>query len=181
MVLFRRPRFAVYVAICLSLAASLMIARSQILRRIRRTGGEGFARPTLVAYSGLCHAGAAALLCVNSVFLMKASLLVLADGLHNVIRPQFAVLILCYLVLALFWIYTLNRLLAKHDVLFIVPVIEVLWSCGVIVSGGVFFDEYGTLSTARRIQFATGVLISFFGVFLLSKRAEKGRAAQKLG
>ncbi len=83
-----------------------MLARSQLIRRIRRTGGEGYASPTLVAYSGLCHAAAAALLCVNSVFLMKASLLALADGLHNAIRPQFALLIIIYLVLA--------RLLGLH-------------------------------------------------------------------
>lgn len=179
--LFQRPLFTAYMCFVVSLAAGFMIARTHLIRRIVRTGGESYASPTLVAYSGLCHAAAAALLCVNSVFMLKASLLVLTDGFHNVLKPQFGALILLYVALALFWVYTLNRLLAKHDALFIVPVLEVLWSMGSMVSGGIFFDEFSSLGPARLGRFAAGVFVSFVGVFLLSRRAEKSRASHKLG
>lgn len=171
--LFRRPTFRAYLATVIVLAAILMIIRSRLRVRIRKSGGVEMASPTLVAYAGLCHAAAAAMLSVNTVFLSKASLLALTDGFHNALKPQFLALILTWLSLVCFWIYTLNRLLASHDILFIVPAIEVLWSLCSMIGGGIFFDEYATLSFRRRICFGIGVFINLLGVFILSRRGEK--------
>lgn len=176
--LFRRTSFRVYLGTVIGLAALLMIIRSRLKARIRRSGGPELASPTLVAYAGLCHAAAAAMLSVNTVFLSKASLLALTDGFHNAFKPQFVALILTWLSLVCFWIYTLNRLLASHDILFIVPAIEVLWSLCSMIGGGIFFDEYASLNNTRRFCFAAGVVINLAGVFVLSRRGEKGN---KLG
>ncbi|KAI0562990.1 Magnesium transporter NIPA [Gracilaria domingensis] len=176
--LFRRSSFQLYLVTVLVLASLLMIIRGRIRRRIRKSGGEEMANPTLVAYAGLCHAAAAAMLSVNTVFLSKASLLALTDGLHNAFKPQFLALILTWLSLVCFWIYTLNRLLASHDILFIVPAIEVLWSLCSMIGGGIFFDEYSSMKMSRRVSFAVGVVINLTGVFILSRRGEKGN---KLG
>lgn len=176
--LFRRLSFQVYLITVLVLASLLMLIRGRIRRRIRKSGGDELANPTLVAYAGLCHAAAAAMLSVNTVFLSKASLLALTDGLHNAFKPQFLALILTWLSLVCFWIYTLNRLLASHDILFIVPAIEVLWSLCSMIGGGIFFDEYASMNISRRITFAIGVVINLSGVFILSRRGEKGN---KLG
>lgn len=176
--LFRRPSFRMYLVTVILLAALLMLIRGRLRARIRKSGGAELASPRLVAYAGLCHAAAAAMLSVNTVFLSKASLLALTDGFHNALKPQFLALILTWLSLVCFWIYTLNRLLASHDILFIVPAIEVLWSLCSMIGGGIFFDEYASLSTKRRILFAIGVVINLSGVFVLSRRGEKGR---KLG
>ncbi len=121
---------------------------------------------------------AAALLSVNTVFLSKASVLVLADGLNNALQPQFFALFLTWLCLATFWIYTLNRLLAAHDLLFVVPAIEVSWSCLSLVSGGIFFREYADMSNTRIASFVSGVALNFSGILLLSRRGEK---ASKIG
>lgn len=172
--LFRRPSFRVYLVTVIVLAAVLMLIRGRLRARIRKSGGDDFASPRLVAYAGLCHAAAAAMLSVNTVFLSKASLLALTDGLHNALKPQFLALILTWLSLVCFWIYTLNRLLASHDILFIVPAIEVLWSLCSMIGGGIFFDEYASLNMRRRICFTIGVVINLTGVWVLAKRNEKG-------
>lgn len=172
--LFRRPSFRIYLVTVIFLSALLMIIRGRLRARIRKSGGVDLASPTLVAYAGLCHAAAAAMLSVNTVFLSKASLLALTDGFHNALQPQFIALILTWLSLVCFWIYTLNRLLASHDILFIVPAIEVLWSLCSMIGGGIFFDEYASLNTTRRICFGIGVVINLTGVFVLSRRGEKG-------
>lgn len=176
--LFQRRSFRLYLITVAISAAVLMLVRSRLRARIRRSGGVDNANPTLVAYAGLCHAAAAAMLSVNTVFLSKASLLALTDGLHNAFNPHFIALISTWLSLVCFWIYTLNRLLASHDILFIVPAIEVLWSLCSMIGGGIFFDEYASLDTKRRLCFAAGVAINLSGVIVLSKRGEKGK---KLG
>lgn len=158
-----------------------MILRSHLSARVRRCGGAEHASPTLVAYLGLSHVASAALLCVNSVFLSKALLLVLSNGFSNVFKPQFLLLFCCYAMLALFWIFNLSNLLRSYDALFVVPAIETLWCVGSLISGGIFFDEYSSLSAARRFQFLMGVFTSFTGVYFLSRRAEMNRTTQKLG
>lgn len=172
-VLFHRKEFQMYLGVILVLAAGLMLLRERLRRTIRKSGGDQNASPTLVAYAGLCHAAAAAMLSVNTVLLSKASLLALTDGIHNVFHFQFAALILTWITLLSFWIYTLNRLLKTHDILFIVPAIEVLWSLCSMIGGGIFFDEYASLNRNRRLCFALGVSINLLGVFILSRRGEK--------
>lgn len=171
--LFHRREFQMYLVTIIILAAVLMLIRARLRDRIRKSGGNEMASPRLVAYAGLCHAAAAAMLSVNTVLLSKASLLALTDGVHNALKPQFVALISTWLSLVCFWIYTLNRLLASHDILFIVPAIEVLWSLCSMIGGGIFFDEYASLSSERRACFAVGVLINLTGVFVLSRRGEK--------
>lgn len=178
--LFQRQSFRLYLIIIIVISVILMIIRGRLRLKIKKSGGVDNADPTLVAYAGLCYAAAAAMLSVNTVFLSKASLLALKDGLHNALSPQFIALISTWLSLVCFWIYTLNRLLASHDILFIVPAIEVLWSLCSMIGGGIFFDEYASLNFKRRFCFAAGVAINLSGVFVLSKRGDKS-SSSKLG
>lgn len=171
--LFKRAEFKLYLCVMGSVAALLMLLRTRLQEQIRRNGGENFASPTLLARAGLCHTAAAAMLSVNTVFLSKASMLALAGGVSNALQPQFAVLILTWLSLVVFWVYTLNGLLRSHDLLFIVPVIEVLWALCSMISGGLFFQEYAEMSTWRKFGFGAGVVVNFAGILLLSRRGEK--------
>jgi magnesium transporter len=165
---FRAWLFAVGVA-----SSCLMLVRARIRGQIRRSGGEEFASPTLLARAGLCHTAAAAMLSVQTVLLGKASVLVLADGLVNAVKPQFAALLTVWVSLAVFWIFTLNRLLASHELLFVVPVIEVCWSLLSLLSGGIFFREYADMSRRRVALFVAGVVLNVAGVWQLTKRGEK--------
>lgn len=176
--LFFRQQFKTYVLVVIVFSSCLMLLRERLRKQIIRSGGENFAPPSLLARVGVCHTAAAAMLCVNTVFLSKASMLALAAGVSNALQPQFFALILSWLSLVVFWVYTLNRLLRSYDLLFIVPVVEVLWSLFSIVSGGLFFREYVDMSTARKIAFCVGACVNFVGILLLSKRGDKAR---KLG
>lgn len=171
--LFGRPQFHWYLSVVSIFIVALLILRHRIRSQIRRNGGKEYASPNLIARAGLYHAGAGCMLSVHLVFLSKASMLALAEGLHNALRPKFAILILTWLTLAVFWIYTLNRLLGEYDALFIIPVIEVVWSLQSMISGGIFFNEYSSLTWLRWLGFVSGVLVNICGVYLLSRRGER--------
>lgn len=171
--LFRRPQFRAWLAVVALASSCLMLLRARLRRQIRREGGEEFASPTLRARAGLCHTAAAAMMSVQTVLLGKASVLVLADGVGNALKPQFVALLAAWLALAFFWVYTLNRLLASHEVMFVVPAIEVCWSLLSLVSGGIFFSEYSDMSRRQVPCFAAGVLLNVLGVWRLTQRGEK--------
>jgi Magnesium transporter NIPA len=171
--LFRRPQFSCWLAVVAVSSSCLLLVRARIRRQIRLSGGEEFASPTLVARAGLCHALAAALLSVQTVLLGKASVLVLAGGVANALEPQFMALLGAWLGLAVFWVYTLNKLLAAHDAMFVVPAIEVSWSLLSLLSGGIFFSEYADMPPRQLAIFAFGVALNVTGVWRLTKRGEK--------
>lgn len=62
--------------------------------------------------------------------------------------------------------------------MFIVPVIEVIWSLQSMIGGGIFFDEYSALSLSRLFFFFFGVLINVSGVLVLSQRGDKHKLAE---
>lgn len=172
--LFARRPFRIWLLLVAAAASVLMVAHARIRAAIRRSGGAEFASPTLLARAGLCHAAAAAMLCVQMVLLGKGAILVLAGGVGAVLfKPQFALLLLSWVSLALFWVFTLNTLLANHDCLFVVPVIEVCWSVLSLTSGGIFFAEYSQLSQTRFLVFALGCVMNVYGVWRLTRRGEK--------
>mmetsp|Transcript_1232 Transcript_1232/g.3455 ORF Transcript_1232/g.3455 Transcript_1232/m.3455 type:complete len:328 (-) Transcript_1232:246-1229(-) len=178
--LFMRIPFRIYVVVVLIVVVSLNTLRLRIKSKIAKAGGTDHVSNVVVARMGLCHAGAACILCVNSVFLSKTALLVLAQEFGNIMSPKFVLLLSCWASLGIFWIYNLNRLLCEYDALFIVPVIEVIWSLQSMIGGGIFFDEYSSLSPIRLLFFVTGVCVNLTGVWLLSRRGERGEKRSKL-
>lgn len=178
--LFKRRSFHIYVLAICALSAVLLVLRHNILVKIRKLGGKQFnINANLIAYEALCITCISTMFCVNSVFLSKITLLSLSlNNLKVFLSFQFILLISIWLCLVLFWIYTLNHLLASHDVLFIVPTIEVLWSLCSMIGGGIFFDEYSSMTLSKRFYFVLGVIINLTGVLALSRRGDK---SSKLG
>ena len=173
--LFNRSQFKIYLGIVGVVIMIFWGVKGRIERRIRKNGGKEYANPSLIARQGLVHASAGCMLSVHIVFLSKASMLALAEGLDNVLRFRFLGLVTSWVVLAVFWIYTLNKLLGEYEALFIVPVIEVVWSLQSMISGGIFFNEYKELGVARLLAFVEGVGVNVCGVYLLSKRGERSK------
>lgn len=73
-----------------------------------------------------------------------------------------------WLVTITFWLRQMNSALIKFDGLFVIPVLQVMWTFSSIISGGVFFKEFQALETDQITGFAIGMGIVFSGVYLLS-------------
>jgi hypothetical protein len=69
----------------------------------------------------------------------------------------------------LFWIQRLNEALRIYDVLFIIPVFQVMWVTLSVVGGGIFFHEFEECFQGfTAFMFSLGLMTIFLGVFLLS-------------
>ena len=79
----------------------------------------------------------------------------------------------------IFWLYRMNAALRKFDGVFIIPVLQVVWTLFSIVGGGVYFKEFRALGRVEVLMFTLGVLIVMGGVYLLSPQQPEGRAEER--
>ena len=65
------------------------------------------------------------------------------------------------------WLYGLNNALGKYNPVFIIPLLQINFILFAIVSGGIFFEEFGSFCAPQFVGFGLGVVGSFYGLFLL--------------
>jgi len=171
--LVQRGPFQLYLCMVSIGVVLLVLLRQRYADQVARAGGREFANQLLVAKVGLFHAAAGCVLCVHSVFLSKASMLILAEATDNLRQPALIGVLSGWIGLGALWVYTLNRLLGEYDALFIVPVIEVVWSLQSMIGGGIFFEEFAAISPGRLMCFLLGVAVNISGVWLLSRRHDR--------
>mmetsp|Transcript_12145 Transcript_12145/g.37013 ORF Transcript_12145/g.37013 Transcript_12145/m.37013 type:complete len:445 (+) Transcript_12145:183-1517(+) len=166
--MWMRKSFIIYLGCICAVIVSMFVAYLNLKGVVEKEGGRERASASTLMKLGLCHAGGGCMLGVNSVLMAKSIMLVLAGGIwDNIFKPGFLLLSACWACAAGFWVYTLNKLLREYDALFIVPVIEVVWSLMSMVSGGIFFDEYRDLYGSRLLFFFVGVAFNVTGIWLI--------------
>jgi len=84
----------------------------------------------------------------------------------------FYIILVFWIITAVFWLYRMNRALALFNGLFIIPVLQVFWVFFAIIGGGIYFEEFQTISVAYLMGFICGVLVVFAGVFMLGPGAK---------
>jgi hypothetical protein len=89
------------------------------------------------------------------------------SGNNQMLKPFTYAVIFIYIIATVFWLYRMNEALRRYDGLFIIPVLQVFWLVFTIVSGGIYFQEFHHFSKTQMIGFCTGVLVVFYGVYLL--------------
>eukprot|EP00002_Diphylleia_rotans_P024335 TRINITY_DN4801_c0_g1_i1.p1 TRINITY_DN4801_c0_g1~~TRINITY_DN4801_c0_g1_i1.p1 ORF type:complete len:385 (-),score=69.88 TRINITY_DN4801_c0_g1_i1:208-1362(-) len=67
-------------------------------------------------------------------------------------------------------IVLINLALKRFDALYVVPVFYVIWTVFSIIGGSIYFQELDDFSVGQYFAFFTGVILTFFGVYLLSNR-----------
>jgi len=67
-----------------------------------------------------------------------------------------------------FWIIRLNRALVTYDPILIIPMLQSFFILSATLSGGFYFQEFKTLSTANAVFFASGILVELGGLALLA-------------
>jgi len=105
----------------------------------------------------------------QSIFLAKCLSILMRARMQGYIEFGFfeRLLFAGWLVPTCFWLIQLNKALAMFDGLFIIPVMQVMWTFFSIISGGVFFKEFNEFDARQFVEFSLGVLVIFCGVYLL--------------
>ena len=67
----------------------------------------------------------------------------------------------------------MNSALKRYDGLFIIPVIQLCWTCLAIVGGGIFFQEFVLFSATQWVGFVVGLAFVFGGVWVLMSDRER--------
>ena len=76
--------------------------------------------------------------------------------------------IAAWLATAGIWLFRLNEALGKYNPLFIIPLLQANFIFFAIVSGGIYFREFDEYKLKNWLGFWVGVVIMFYGLFLLS-------------
>lgn len=115
------------------------------------------------------YAAYSAVFGAQSIFLAKCLSILMRARLQGYIEFGFfgRLLFVGWLMPTFFWLTQLNKALAMFDGLFIIPVMQVMWTFFSIISGGVFFKEFNEFDTRQFVEFGLGVLVIFCGVYLL--------------
>ena len=131
------------------------------------------ARPGTLAHKLLpfSYAAISAIIGTQSVLLAKSSseLVRTTLGGNNQFDSPFTYFILtAWITSMVFWLYRMNAALRKFDGVFIIPVLQVVWTLFSIVGGGVYFREFSKFDTKDTALFTLGVCVVIFGVYLLA-------------
>ena len=139
-------------------------------------------QPGTLAYKLLpfSYAAISAIIGTQSVLLAKSSseLVRTTLGGNNQFTSPFTYFILmAWITSMVFWLYRMNAALRKFDGVFIIPVLQVVWTLFSIIGGGVYFREFSKFDRKDTALFTLGVLVVIFGVYLLAPQTP--RAAEE--
>ncbi|DAZ96002.1 TPA: hypothetical protein N0F65_009303 [Lagenidium giganteum] len=171
--LYSEPLFIMYVVVmicsCLALYAS-----TKYLEKVLRLHGSSstvykrFARLHPVCYPALSGVfGAQSVLFAKSVAeLIKTT----AHGENQFVNFGTYAIAFSMFACIFLQIHWLAHGLQSFDAVFIVPVFQCFFISISIFGGGVYFNEFATMSSLALGMFFTGVAVTLSGVYLLSKR-----------
>lgn len=105
-----------------------------------------------------------------------AEILKLAVTTHSW-RPLYCPLFLIVGVLCIFniayWMHRLSRSIHLFPGNVIIPLLQVAWVLCASLQGGVFFNDFETLSMLHRLYFCLGLLITVTGIFVLTSAEQR--------
>ena len=100
-------------------------------------------------------------------------------GKNQFTSPFTYFILTAWITSMVFWLYRMNAALRKFDGVFIIPVLQVVWTLFSIIGGGIYFREFSAFNSVDIGLFTLGVCIVIFGVYLLAPqtpaRAEGGQ------
>lgn len=183
--LLLRPQFIIYMAFLVGLVAVLQILYwAAVLYLKHRYETDDAEEPELALqhnrleaaaqrYIPFAYAAVSAIIGTNSILLgkMSAGLIVQMTqpgGLEMWLTVWPYLLCGLFLLVIVFWLYRMNTALRLYDALFIIPVLQTIWLIFGVMSGGIFFEEFASLSSLDMVAFFIGIVILVLGVSILA-------------
>lgn len=177
--LYGKGGYVAYMVVGSVTVVGAYLLYSRGLKLIREKGAD--AHPGWVRLLPVTYALFAALIGTQSVLFSKTLSVLLrvsANG-DNQFGHWFTWFVIpMFLLCSIFWVTRLNQGLQQFPAMVIVPTMQIAWTLFSILSGFLYFQEYKGFSGLGATMFCIGVLVVFFGVFLLTKaQRQQPRAA----
>ena len=178
--------YQVYCVILVILVLLAYIYYKETKKRLKLARQQPSPRDWAYKLLPFSYAAISAIIGTQSVLLAKSSseLVRTTLGGKNQFNSPFTYFILtAWITSMVFWLYRMNAALRKFDGVFIIPVLQVVWTLFSIIGGGVYFREFSAFNAVDIGLFTLGVCIVIFGVYLLAPqtpaRAEGGHGAME--
>ena len=71
--------------------------------------------------------------------------------------------------MTIFWVYRMNNILKKYKDDYIIVVIQSMWTIMIIISSGLYFEEFKNFKILNYIMVFLGIFITIFGLFIIQK------------
>jgi len=180
---FHYSAYRIYMTILLFSVVVLYIFYKEAKKRMRASllAGE---RPSVLLSRLLpcAYAAISGIIGTQSVLLAKScSELVRTTiaGENQFIYPFTYVVLVAWVASMVFWLYRMNAALRKFDGVFIIPVLQVVWTLFSIVGGGIYFREFDNFDSVTIGLFTLGVLVVIFGVYLLAPQSPSSASSNR--
>jgi len=174
--------YQIYCVILVILVLLLYVYYKETKKRLKHSHLQPSPRTWAYKLLPFSYAAISAIIGTQSVLLAKSSseLVRTTLGGNNQFKSPFTYFILtAWITSMVFWLYRMNAALRKFDGVFIIPVLQVVWTLFSIIGGGVYFREFNAFNSVDIGLFTLGVCIVIFGVYLLAPqtpaRAEGGQ------
>ena len=163
--------YQVYCAVLVVLVLCLYVYYKEMKKRLRAQ--HRHAQPGTLAYKLLpfSYAAISAIIGTQSVLLAKSSselVRTTLGGPNQFVFPFTYFILTAWITSMVFWLYRMNAALRKFDGVFIIPVLQVVWTLFSIIGGGIYFREFSSFGALDIGLFTLGVCIVMFGVYLLA-------------
>jgi uncharacterized membrane protein len=162
--LYSTPRYQSFVLVMVVIVLSLHWVYVSVTR-------AGYTYDDCFRVIPFSYAAVSAIIGSQSVLLAKSTSELVRStlqGQDQFTRPFSYVILLGWVLTMMFWLYRMNTALRRYDALFIVPVLQVIWTLCSIVGGGLYFDEFANFSFLQGFMFIAGVMLVICGVFVLA-------------
>ncbi|KAG1678004.1 hypothetical protein FOA52_000799 [Chlamydomonas sp. UWO 241] len=174
--LYRQPLYVIYLVMCVVAFFGFYIVYLHGKQVARTPGreGSGWVQVLPLAYSlfSAIVGTQAVIFCKSLSTLLRATL----AGDNQLGNWYTWVTLLCFIIAAGFWTVRLNKGLRMFPVMVIVPMLQICWVLGSIISGLLYFEEYQGFTALSGSMFVLGILIVLAGVYLITLNAKRQMA-----
>jgi len=179
--LYKRPVFFSYVFAVLLPCIVLLYLFTRYLNKLRETEPSGPKYKRWRRIHPICPAALSGIIGAQSVLFAKCTVELIKKTFEG--ESQFknweTYLIICCMIFTIFnQLHWLAAGLRYFEAVVIIPYFQCFFITGGVIGGGVFFDEMSGLRVWEKLLFTAGVLLTIFGVYLLSQREQHHQEAK---
>ena len=104
--------------------------------------------------------------------------IILEEGFDQLKIYYTYIIFFVWIIMTIFWVYRMNNILKKYKDDYIIPVIQSVWTITIILSSGLYFEEFKNFEILNYIMVFLGIFITIFGIFIIQKNEKIGEVGE---
>jgi hypothetical protein len=182
--LYYNQAFIIYMIVLVIILLSLFIYYKETKKKLIANLPNPHAKINYTHHKMMpfSYATISAIIGTQSVLLAKSCSQLIRTSLggnNQFIHPFTYFLLAAWVLSMVFWLYRMNEALRKFDGVFIIPVLQVVWTLFSIIGGGIYFEEFSEFSIGQIFLFTFGVATVVLGVHLLAPQTGSQQGATR--